>query len=101
MKAGKGDIASYVLISGQELAELKRFDYPDSYGLGGRIERYKGTRPLKLQRWDVEYLIDTFSTTLNDKHYYPDKEHDAYKAALKLFQRLELLYAEILQDDKC
>jgi hypothetical protein len=99
MKPGKGDIASYLLITGQELVEIKRFDFPESFGLGGRVERYQGKRPIKLYRWDIECLIETIADAIKRSDYYPNKESASYKAVVDLQQRLELLYIEISRDD--
>lgn len=53
MKPGKYDRKDQVRITGAELRELKRLDMPESLGLDRRIERYQGTRPIGLYRWDL------------------------------------------------
>lgn len=57
MKAGRHDRKHHVLITGAELRELQRLDMPESFGLDRRIERYQGTRPIGLYRWDLECLL--------------------------------------------
>jgi hypothetical protein len=61
MKPGKNDRRHQVLITGAELRELKRLDMPESLGLDRRIEKYQGTRPIGLYRWDLECLLATLS----------------------------------------
>ena len=62
MKLGKYDRKHPFLIAGAELSELKRHteDLPQSFGLDPRRQRYQGTRPIALYRWDLEYLLDVF-----------------------------------------
>ena len=62
MKPGKNDRKHQVLISDEELRELKQLDMPESLGLNRRIERYQGTRPIGLYRWDLECLLATVSS---------------------------------------
>jgi hypothetical protein len=56
IKPGSGDKKVIVLISGQELIELKRFTWMMSeiFGLDRRIENYQGTRPIALSNWDLD-----------------------------------------------
>jgi hypothetical protein len=44
----------------------------EAFGLDRKIERYKGTRPITLYHWDLEYLIDILNCVLNDRKQYPD-----------------------------
>ncbi len=66
MKLGKYDRKHPFLIAGAELSELKRHteDLPQSFGLDPRRQRYQGTRPIALYRWDLEYLLDVLSMAL-------------------------------------
>jgi hypothetical protein len=67
MKSGKYDRTHRVLITGAELRELKRLDMPESLGLDRRIERYQGTRPIGLYRWDLECLLATLSLVVDGR----------------------------------
>jgi hypothetical protein len=82
LKPGSRDIRHKVLIDGDELVELKRhtLDFPETFGLGRKIEKYKGTRPLTLYRWDLEALMDLIDYTLPDEREYPDKSAPEYLA---------------------
>ena len=53
MKPERRDIPHKVLITGDELRELKRHtgSMAEAFGLDRKIESYKGTRPLTLYRW--------------------------------------------------
>ena len=48
MRPGSKDKRYYILITGQELIELKKYTYlmAEAYGLDRKIENYKGTRPI-------------------------------------------------------
>ena len=50
MKPGPKDVKLKILITGDELHELKRFtiDMVEAFGLDGRIEAYSGKRPIGL-----------------------------------------------------
>ena len=69
MKPRSRDIKINILISGDELTELKRHAWMmvEAFGLDSRIENYKGTRPIGFYRWDLECLIDTIDCALDDK----------------------------------
>ena len=67
MKPGKYDRKHQILIAGAELRELKRLDMPESLGLDHRIERYQGTRPIGLYRWDLECLLATLSLVVDGR----------------------------------
>ncbi len=88
MKPGRRDIRHKVLITGDELRELKRHVYSlvEAFGLDRKIEAYKGTRPLTLYRWDLECLMDVIDSELKDQKKHPDKitpEHLALKCLSK------------------
>jgi len=67
VKPGKNDRKHPVLITGAQLRELKRLDMPESLGLDGRIERYQGTRPIGLYRWDLDCLLATLSLVVDGR----------------------------------
>jgi len=50
MKPGPNDVKLIILITGDELHELKRFtiDMVEAFGLDRRIEAYTGKRPILL-----------------------------------------------------
>ena len=66
MKPGSGDIRHKILITGEELRELKRHtgSMSEAFGLDGKIEAYKGTRPITLYRWDLDCLMDVIGFKL-------------------------------------
>ncbi|MCP4600739.1 MAG: hypothetical protein GY847_09435 [Proteobacteria bacterium] len=100
MKLGSKDQAYKILITGPELTELKNhaLDLPESFGLDRRIEQYKGTRPIGLFRWDLDYLTDVLEMVTRDKHEYPDKTSPEYKAVQSLYERLSLLRQQAYDD---
>jgi hypothetical protein len=67
MKPGKNDRKHAVLIAGAELRELQQLDMPESLGLDRRIERYRGTRPIGLYRWDLECVLATLSLVVDGR----------------------------------
>lgn len=81
MKPGRNDRKHQFLITGTELRELKQLDLPESLGLDRRIERYQGTRPIGLYRWDLECLLATLSLAVDDG--YPPFVSPKGKVALK------------------
>jgi hypothetical protein len=103
MKPGRGERKRDVLINGLELNELHRFDWlmAESYGLDRRIANYKGTRPIGLWRWDLDCLVDTIDSVLEDPEFYPSHETPGYLATKALLDRLKIersaLYAEIMK----
>ena len=94
MKPGSGDIRHKILITGDELRELQRHtgSMAEAFGLDGKIEAYKGTRPLTLYRWDIECLMDVIDSELNDPRGYPDKTAPDYLALKALGKRLRNEY---------
>jgi hypothetical protein len=94
MKPGSKDIQLKILISGQELSELKRFsDYMvEAFGLDKRIEKYQGKRPIGLYSWDFDCILSVIEYVLNDPTEYPDKEDPGYKALNNLFSTLKNEY---------
>jgi hypothetical protein len=54
MKPLPGDHRHRLLITGDELRELKRHTgaMAEAFGLDRKINNYKGSRPITLYRWD-------------------------------------------------
>ncbi len=94
MKPCSGDIRHKVLITGDELRELKRHVYSivEAFGLDRKIEAYKGTRPLTLYRWDLDCLMDVIENKLGDTTEYPDKTAPEYLVLRRLRERLRIEY---------
>src|SRR5882724_894917 len=94
MKSGRGDIRHKLLIAGDQLRELKRHipAMAEAFGLDRKIERYKGTRPLTLFRWDLECLMDVIEYKLADERKYPDRAAPEYLALKTLGERLRGVY---------
>src|SRR5438309_7671060 len=83
-----------VLISGDELRELKRHTgaMAEAFGLDRKIENYKGTRPITLYRWDLDCLMDVIDFALRDGRDYPDRSAPGYLALKSLGERLRREY---------
>ena len=94
MKPCSGDIRHKVLITGDELRELKRHTGAmcEAFGLDRKIEIYKGTRPLTLYRWDLECLMDVIDCELGNAREYPDKTTPGYLALKSLGELLREEY---------
>ncbi len=97
MKALPGDHRHRLLIAGDQLRELKRHtgDMAEAFGLDRKIEKYQGTRPITLYRWDLDCLRDVISLALDDKRDYPDRSSAAYLALEALGERLRLEYETV------
>jgi len=97
MKPGSRDIKVKILITGEELRELKKFTWAmdEAYGLDRRIEQYKGKRPIGFYRWDLDCLIDVLSIALDDSEEYPDRNCSGYIALERLSDRLKSEYKKI------
>ncbi|MGO9742655.1 MAG: hypothetical protein ACLPN5_14330 [Roseiarcus sp.] len=80
-----------ILITGDELHELKRFtiDMVEAFGLDRRVEAYSGKRPIGLYSWDVDCLLAVIDNALKDQRAYPDAMSSAYAALKRLRGRLE------------
>src|SRR4051795_7598226 len=89
MKPGRKDIRHKVLITGDELRELKRHtgSMAEAFGLDRKIEAYQGTRPITLYRWDLEGLMDTIESELGDPREHPDRAAPEYLALKRLGER--------------
>ena len=94
MKPGRTDVQLPMLIAGAQLDELKRHTYlmAESSGLDRRVERYRGTRPLGLYRWDLECLLDVLDIALADRSEYPSQDGPGYQALDALRWRLRAAY---------
>ena len=96
MKPGSKDRPYKILITGQELIELKKVGETicDAFGLERRIEKYKGKRPIGFYRWDMDGLEDGIADALEDREEYPDKEGPEYQALANLYERIKKLRAQ-------
>lgn len=100
MRPGSRDKRYDVLITGRELAELKRFtwDMAESFGLDRRIDRYRGTRPIGLYRWDLECLEMVTEDALKDQRVYPERSGPGYEAMKRLYERIKQLTEQAFAD---
>jgi hypothetical protein len=94
MKPGKNDIKVTILISGNELIQLKRHTLmmDEAFGLDARIEKYQGTRPIGFYRWDLDCLIDVIDSALADEKEYPNRNAVEYLSLQNLHNRLNEIY---------
>jgi len=98
---GSKDKQYEILITGQELVELKKFTgwMSDAFGLDNRIEKYKGTRPIGFYRWDLDCLEMVTEDALKETKEYPKKSGPGYEAMKSLCRRIKELrdraYAEM------
>ena len=101
MKPGSRDHRHKLLIQGRELQELKRHSGAmcEAFGLDGKIEKYKGKRPITLYRWDLDCLIDVIGLALNDRTEYPSKSSPDYFALKSLGDRLREEYQRVYGHD--
>jgi hypothetical protein len=86
MKPLSGDYRHKLLISGDELEELKKHTYSmaEAFGLDRKIENYMGTRPITLYRWDLECLMNVIDLALKDERDYPDKSAQEFQTLNRL-----------------
>jgi hypothetical protein len=79
---GSRDKKANILITGDELLELKRHAWlmTEAFGLDARIEKYQGKRPIGFYSWDLACLIDVIEYALEDEKEYPDQSAAGYKA---------------------
>jgi hypothetical protein len=92
MKPGKKDRRHQVLITGEEMRELKLLALPESFGLEGRVQRYQGKRPLGLYRWDLDCLLATLSLEMEDRPQHPRLRRKNIAALRSLYDRLRAEY---------
>jgi hypothetical protein len=78
MKPLPGDHRHRLLITGDELRELKRHTWAmaEAFGLDRKIENCKGSRPITLYRWDLDCLLDVIDLALGDDRDYPNRSDD-------------------------
>lgn len=102
MKPCSGDYRHKLLISGDELKELKKHtdSMAEAFGLDRKIENYMGTRPITLYRWDLECLMDVIDLALTDKRDYPDKSAQGFQALSRLGARLRREYDSVYGEEK-
>ena len=94
MKPGQYDRKHPFPITGAELREWKRHteDLPQSFGLDNRLQRYQGTRPIGLYRWDLEYVLDVLSMALENTDLYPSQQSQGYLALQAVHDRFKKAY---------
>jgi hypothetical protein len=84
-----------VLITGRELVELQKFTWAmaEAFGLDRRIEAYRGKRPLRLARWDLDCLEDVTALALDDDTEYPGRSGKGFAAIQALHERIRRIRA--------
>src|SRR5271167_3280181 len=97
MRPGPKDGKLTILITGDELHELKRFTIvmAEAFELDRRIEAYSGKRPVGLYRWDLDCLLAVMDLALKDLRAYPDKTSSAYAVLKRLRDRLQEEYRRL------
>ena len=75
MKPGSKDKKIKILITGEELSELKRFSWEmtGAFGLDGRIERYR-KRPIGFYSWDLDCILAVIENALSDPADAPNAD---------------------------
>jgi hypothetical protein len=70
-----------ILISGDELVELKRhaFEIPECPGLDKRIQKYEGKKPFALTLHELGWLVAVLDAVLSDPNGYPCVEYNPWK----------------------
>ena len=102
MKALPGDHRHKILISGDELVELKKqiYNMTEAFGLDRKIDTYQGTRPITLYRWDLECLTDLIDYALRKQSDYSDESAPEYQAFKRLGERLQQEYDAVYGHEK-
>ena len=102
MKPLPGDYHHKLLISGDELEELKKHtgSMAEAFGLDRKIEKYMGTRPITLYRWDLDCLMDVIDLALKDERDYPDKSAQEFQTLSRLGARLHQEYDSVYGEEK-
>jgi hypothetical protein len=92
----KGDIPVHIKISGLELTELQRYtgDMSEAFGLDGKLQKYKGTRPISLHRWDLDCILAVLDMALDSPRQYPSRESVEYLALSTLRETLRNEYSK-------
>jgi hypothetical protein len=93
VKPGTNDKQYKILITGQELEELKKFtgDMVEAFGLDRKVENYKGKRAIGFYRWDLDCLEDVLAMAVDDKTEYPSKSGLGYEAIVNVYDRIKEL----------
>ena len=102
MKPLPGDYRHKLLIAGDELRELEKHTHSmaEAFGLDRKIEKYQGTRPITLYRWDLDCLMDMIALALEEETDYRDKSTPEYEALQKLGVRLRKEYDAVYGHEK-
>jgi hypothetical protein len=102
VKPHRGDYRHKLLISGDELRELKKLTYSmaEAFGLDRKIENYQGTRPITLYRWDLECLMSVIDLALKGERDYPDKSTVKYEALQRLGEQIHQEYDAVYGHEK-
>lgn len=81
MSRTAADKTCRIVIEGAELVELKRHAHqiPECPGLGRRIQRYDGNKPLAISPEELDWLVAVLDAVLHDPKGYPCVEHDPWK----------------------
>ncbi len=68
MKPGKNDVRYKIRIDGLELNILQRLTLgmSDDFGLGDKINAYKGTREITFYSWDLDCLEAVMESAMSD-----------------------------------
>ncbi|MBL7107415.1 MAG: hypothetical protein ISS77_07400 [Phycisphaerae bacterium] len=101
MKLGPKDKKYQILITGQELEELKKLTWSmaEAFGLDTRIDKYLGKRPIGFYPWDLDCLDDAISMALDDEDEYPDKTSDGYETLKHLYVKIHKLHKKAYKDE--
>ena len=96
MKLGSKDRPYKILITGQELIELKKLgeNIFEAFGLERRIENYKGKRPIGFYRWDLDCLEMATEEALYNIRKDPEPSGPGYEALKNLHERIKRLREE-------
>ena len=83
-----------VLITGDELAELKKYTiyFAECPGLDRRLANDKGKRPLGLDQRDLRCLTSIITLLLHNPNHYPNPKAPECKLMQQLLARLEVEY---------
>jgi hypothetical protein len=70
-----------ILISGDELVELKRHAYqmPECPGLSRQIQKYHGDKPFRVTFDELSWLVSVLEAVLTDPNGYPCIEQNPWK----------------------
>jgi len=102
MKPLPGDHRHRLLIKGKELTALQSLTWAmaEAFGLDRKIEKYKGTRPLTLYRWDLECLMEVIDVALKDEPDDRSSSKPDYTALKSLAERLRGEYDAVYGQEK-